>query len=666
MNNLLEAGSLMLKQGLSVLPTGLDKKSTITWKPLQSKALTTEELETALANPSAEAIGIVTGSVSGNLEVIDIDSKYDITGQLENDLLACIDPELLEKIVIARTKGNGLHLYYRAPVVSGNEKLARRYTTDQERATNPNEKIKVLVETRGEGGYVIAPPSYGYTYLQGDYSTIPTISDQERSYLLSIARSFNEVEDTPTTQEITTSRGEDLTPWKEFNLTGSSDVIALLQARGWSIVGETGERIYLKRAGESSSRYSGNYHKGLNKLYVFSTSTELQDGKALSNTDVLLQLECNGDTKELNKKLREMGYGKPYSSSSPDRVDVIEAPTNTGEFTEKELEEFKELLQPLTRDKIREDLKKEKANLPTGFFLKDGDREIELKIPSGQLTIVAGRTSHRKTGTMLNLCKEISDRIKDQEGKLLFLSYEESSTNIQLKLFNVIANMGYLDPKGDLSNTEYMKAYYKGEIEASKEFIEAENKFYQEYIDSGRIVVKYCNYMDKKLARAVTYLANQNSYSAIFIDYLQLVRSEDIKGKSRQEQLYNICEELRNVSIETRIPLIFGAQFNREVQARTDIDSNKLREAGDIEQTANLVLGLWDNNFNPDGEKVKYKEGKPTTPDRENSLYIEVLKGRDIGIGWKESFEYNPPTGALAIKQPNKKPSNIKKNKWAK
>ncbi len=656
----------MLKRGLSVVPTKGDKVSVIDWKPLQKTPLTEEELSLALANPRAEAIAIVCGEVSGGLEVIDIDTKYDITGRLEDDLIGCIDPELLEKLVLARTISGGLHIYYRAPTIGRNDKLARRYTTAEELSKNPNEKIKVLVETRGEGGYIQAPPSTGYSYLQGDYSTIPTLTAEERSYLLSIARSFNEVEDSPS-KELQPPSGGDLSPWREFNLTGSGEAIALLQARGWSIVGETSERIYLRRAGETSARYSANYHKGLNKLYVFSTSTDLPDNKPLSNTDIVLQLECSGDTKELYRYLRGRGYGKAIEPTiKAGAIDTAEA-KKEGEFTQEEEEEFSKLLEPLTRDKIREEIAKERDNLPTGFFLRDGDREIELKIPSGALTIIAGRTSHRKTGTMLNLCKEVSDRIKDKGGRILFLSYEESSTNIQLKLFNVIANIERLDPTGELDNKEYIKAYYKGQLEGSKEFIEAEEEFYREYIDTGRIVVSYSSYKDKRLARAIDYLASRDSYSAVFIDYIQLVRSEDQGGKTRQEQLFNICEELREVSIRTKLPLIFGAQFNREVQERTDIDSSKLREAGDIEQTANLVLGLWDNNFNPEGEKVKYKgkgdDREPTTPPREYSLYIEVLKGRDIGIGWRETFEYTPPTGALALKKTQ--PKN-KRRSWGK
>lgn len=624
----------LLKLGFSVIPISKEKEPTLkAWKQYQTQRATEQEAEGLFSR--AYGLGIVCGNISGGLEVIDVDTKHDTTGSLWSELQELIKdqlPGLLDRLVIAQTVSGGYHLYYKCETIEKNKKLSNRIDH------------KTLIETRGEGGYVAAPPTPGYKYLQGDVYKVPTITPQEREKLFTVCRSFNEIpEEEERPSLVTRTTWEGLSPWEDYNQRG--DVIGLLQRHGWKVVKETGERIYLLRPGETDSRYSGNFHTRLRVLWVFSSSTEFRTDKGYSPYQVYTLLECNGDNKRATRELLDQGYGERYQR--PERGAYTETETRE-EPTSEEIEEFKDLLVPLTRDKIREDLKKEKANLPTGFYLRDGDRELELKIPSGQLTIIAGRTSHRKTGTMLNLCKEVSDRIKDQGGRILFLSYEESSTNIQLKLFNVIANLSNLDNTGQMDNKEYLKAYYRGEIQGSKEFKEAEERFYTEYIDTGRIVVKYCNYKDKKLARAVRYLANQESYSAIFIDYIQLIRTEENSKKSRQEQLFNICEELREVAIQTRIPLIFGAQFNREVEARTDLDSNKLREAGDIEQTANLVLGLWDNNFNPEGEKVKTKPGV-TPPQRESTLYIEVLKGRDIGIGWRETFGYNPPTGAIAV-----------------
>ena len=176
-----------------------------------------------------------------------------------------------------------------------------------------------------------------------------------------------------------------------------------------------------------------------------------------------------------------MGYGSTdtFNPSTSPTGKAVTVPT-----PEEEEDEFSSLLRPLTREEIIQEVLKEKDNIPTGFYLKDGNREIELKLPTGGLTIIAGRTSHRKTGTMLNLCREVVDRIGEEGGRVLFLSYEESDMNIQLKLLNLIVNMESLDPTAQLDNKEYIKAYYRGTLKGTEAFRRAEEKFYRDYIDT--------------------------------------------------------------------------------------------------------------------------------------------------------------------------------------
>jgi len=49
-----------------------------------------------------------------------------------------------------------------------------------------------------------------------------------------------------------------------------------------------------------------------------------------------------------------------------------------------------------------------------------------------------------------------------------------------------------------------------------------------------------------------------------------------------------------------------------------------LREAGDLEQDANLVLGLWNK-----ARGAADDSGEPWERDRKTTLYIKVLKNRD-------------------------------------
>lgn len=85
---------------------------------------------------NSEGVGLVCGKLSGNIEVIDIDSKYDLTGKLFDNykrLINEVEPNLLRKLVVQKTQGGGYHFIYRCEKIEGNLKLASRPTTDAEK-----------------------------------------------------------------------------------------------------------------------------------------------------------------------------------------------------------------------------------------------------------------------------------------------------------------------------------------------------------------------------------------------------------------------------------------------------------------------------------------------------------------------------------------------------
>jgi replicative DNA helicase len=308
-NDIKDKAKENLKAQLSVIPTKEDKLPALsTWKPYQSERLKAEDIDTLFNGPNVKGLAIICGAISGNLEVIDVDTKHDTTGTLWEELRVLIEdnlPELYTKLVIAQTKSGGYHIYYRCSTIAGNLKLSTKLNRE------------VLVETRGEGGYVIAPPTPGYKYIQGDTDTIPTITSKDRDILFSIAKSFNELEEKKTVVNTTPSAtysSSGLTPWDDYNQRG--DVLALLESKGWRVLNQTGQRINILRPGSTDSKTSGNYHTGLKLLRVFSSSTEFNPDKAYSPAQVFSLLECNEDSKLTYRRLLELGYGEPYKGDT--------------------------------------------------------------------------------------------------------------------------------------------------------------------------------------------------------------------------------------------------------------------------------------------------------------------------------------------------------------
>lgn len=310
-----------IRAGLSVLPTREGKGPALnTWKPLQQDRLTEEELDQLYQQaPIREGavkaihapigIAVITGKVSGDLEVLDVDTKHDQTGTLWEDLRETIRealPGLLDRTPIVTTGSGGKHIYYRCEEIEGNQKLAH------------NGDGEDTLETRGDGGYVVAPPTPGYSIESGSLADIPYISQEERTTLLNIARSFDlapvKVETVDPPQRTSRPLQRDgLSPLEDYNQQG--DVVALLTRHGYRVVGGSGDRVKLLRPGNPSSPYSGDWHEGKRKLWLWS-STDLPPGRALSASDVYACLECSGDMREAARRLRREGYGSPLPTKN--------------------------------------------------------------------------------------------------------------------------------------------------------------------------------------------------------------------------------------------------------------------------------------------------------------------------------------------------------------
>lgn len=309
-NQLLIAAYEYINKGICVIPTNENKIPCFEWKKYQDKLITIEEAEEGFELPYAKTLSVVCGKASKNLEVIDIDTKYDLTGKLFEGYLQDItdnDPELATSLLIIQTKSGGYHIYYHCDVIQGNQKLAQRPSSDDEIKKNPGDKIKVLIETRGQGGYVVAPPSKGYTRSRGD--KIPTITPDQRDILLELARSYNEVIEPPKREYIASNVQKEFftTPWDDYNSRG--DIIGLLMRHGWEKVKETAARDYFRRPGKNKG-ISADYHREKKLFKSFTTSSEFEAGHAYTHYGVFKILECGGDSSKAAKRLLDMGYGE--------------------------------------------------------------------------------------------------------------------------------------------------------------------------------------------------------------------------------------------------------------------------------------------------------------------------------------------------------------------
>lgn len=354
-----------------------------------------------------DAVGLVCGSLSGNLEVIDVDQKYSLDGELMNkykSAIHAIDNTLLNKLTVQKTRGGGFHMLYRCSTISGNLKLANRSTTEEERKAtyestykseiskstedekarkvaqkaSENDKVRVLLETRGEGGFVVCAPTEGYDFIFGDILSISEITPDEREILFSVARQMNQVVEQPLApikhkQEKTSG----LSVFDDYNQRG--DVLGLLQQNGWKIVSSKGNKTHLLRPGQSTAQTSGNFDHEKNWFSVFTTSTEFDPQHAYLPYAVYAYLECNKDFSLASKKLFELGYGerqKQKEDTPKQSTRVIQSRVDVGNVDESLFatpDDYDSYLQSVIDGTLVMGRTTGSPELDKNFLFKDGD-----------------------------------------------------------------------------------------------------------------------------------------------------------------------------------------------------------------------------------------------------------------------------------------------------
>lgn len=306
--------------------------------------------------------------------------------------------------------------------------------------------------------------------------------------------------------------------------------------------------------------------------------------------------------------------------------------------------EFSSLMIPIKQDKLKERQANKPESLNSGYTI-GGE---PLLLPSGALSIIAAPTSHGKTTFLINLALNIATASPDKETYLF--SYEEDGDSILINTLNT-----YLDKEISSNNRRTIKSYFTtGSTEYIKSqykdyFTSTKDKFFRELIDTRRLNIHYSNYNSDTLIEAIRYLHKHAKPGVIFIDYIQLLSLPEGKYKtySRQEEIKEICIALKDVAVETGLPIILGAQFNRQVINQLKIHPTNIGEAGDIERIANLIVGFWNNNFKPlatEGELNEISSKGATTPD---TLYTTILKNRGGRVGLEEILSFNGNIGKI-------------------
>ena len=222
-------------------------------------------------------------------------------------------------------------------------------------------------------------------------------------------------------------------------------------------------------------------------------------------------------------------------------------------------------------------------NLPgltSGFYALDS---LTQGFQKSDLIIIAGRPTIGKTAFSLTLSLNI---IKYSKLPVVVFSLEMSKEQIMYRLLSMETNISQSRLRsGKLYKTDWIKL----------------NKIIKILSKLPLFVDDSCDLSVQEIrAKIKTILLQYKTIGLVIIDYLQLMQSPVLKNGNRAQELSQITRALKNVAREFNIPIVALSQLSRNVETRSDKKPilSDLRESGSIEQDADLVLMLYQNERN--------------------------------------------------------------------
>ena len=240
------------------------------------------------------------------------------------------------------------------------------------------------------------------------------------------------------------------------------------------------------------------------------------------------------------------------------------------------------------------------------YYYGSGINSLDASIDgvgSGEVAIVAARPGHGKSALAIQWL--ISQGMKNVN--TLMLNAEMSAREIGKRIIM------WDSPNKD---DEYLKANKAEIMNAVKE--KWENK--------GKVFYRPVGTIDD-VEENIRFFAEHKQVQLVAVDYLQLLRSTATQG--RYETVTDISQRIKGAARDNDIAIIALCQVSREVEKRDKVSfqGSDLRESGQLEQDADLIMFCWSplkvaNSSNPkryDIHIVKRRNG----PIRKQLIHIE-------------------------------------------
>lgn len=244
------------------------------------------------------------------------------------------------------------------------------------------------------------------------------------------------------------------------------------------------------------------------------------------------------------------------------------------------------------------------------------------------LIIVAARPSMGKTALAMDFALKAAEKNPDKTVALF--SLEMSSTLIMQRM---LANVAMVE--NDHIQTGYLTNEEHAKLVSAVETMKKMNLYIDDTANSK---------LGDILAKATKLKAQKDDLCLIVIDYLGRITAGDSNSKnqyeSRQREVGIISGTLKTLARQLHVPIIVVCQLNRDVEKSENKrpQISNLRDSGDVEQDADLVLLLYRGDYysslgkkNKKGDQPQAQPGSLDDQDRKE-IEKETKKDGDPSI----------------------------------
>lgn len=248
------------------------------------------------------------------------------------------------------------------------------------------------------------------------------------------------------------------------------------------------------------------------------------------------------------------------------------------------------------------------VSIPTGFksldtFLGGWNK--------GDMIVVGSYTSNGKTSFAINT------------------AYHAVSNKYPTKIYSF-----------EMNSVELFKKQLALMVDYSPKAIEMDKRYRDEYVKQAMVHLStYPMYYDHKCSFLGDWVADvrdavKRGVQLVVVDYIQLMTAKQVK--SRADDIGAIAREIKKLANELQIPIIALSQLNRpQGTTKAPPPSLKmLKESGEIEQSADIVIMPWIPSAEPTEEDTILYNSVTTKTKKENGdrlMVMKIPKGRNYG-----------------------------------